>query len=362
MSNPVTNVEIEDVLSSIRRLVSNESRGADADPKSEASRNAEQPESGADALGAPKLVLTPSFRVDETLHEDPPLPDAALSGPAPQRTVVDGPAAETRDDSTPDSEIEDTDDAREEFHAGADDEDDEADHAAFEEDDEDQSDNWDVDEEADSDSEDARDVITDTVTALKERVAEMEQAVAGRSEQWEPDGASDDDYAGGEGEPLPWEDYVPSDTGGDADGNTESDAEDDDSPAATEAPQAEDAESADAPDEASTGAEKPAATATDSAKDTLASDETAQAEPFGDNEAPMPEATHSEDRLEDETANLLGLDDDADAILDEDALRDLVTEIVRQELQGGLGERITRNVRKLVRREIHRALASQELE
>jgi hypothetical protein len=51
-----------------------------------------------------------------------------------------------------------------------------------------------------------------------------------------------------------------------------------------------------------------------------------------------------------------------DDILDEDALRDLVSDIVREELQGALGERITRNVRKLVRREIHRALAAQELE
>jgi hypothetical protein len=47
------------------------------------------------------------------------------------------------------------------------------------------------------------------------------------------------------------------------------------------------------------------------------------------------------------------------AVLDEDMLRDLVAEIVRQELQGELGERITRNVRKLVRREIHRALTAQ---
>ena len=52
----------------------------------------------------------------------------------------------------------------------------------------------------------------------------------------------------------------------------------------------------------------------------------------------------------------------ADELLDEDALRDIVSEIVREELQGALGERITRNVRKLVRREIHRALAAQELE
>ncbi len=49
-------------------------------------------------------------------------------------------------------------------------------------------------------------------------------------------------------------------------------------------------------------------------------------------------------------------------ILDEAALRELVADIVREELQGALGERITRNVRKLVRREIHRALAAQDLD
>ncbi len=47
-------------------------------------------------------------------------------------------------------------------------------------------------------------------------------------------------------------------------------------------------------------------------------------------------------------------------MIDEDMLRDMVSEIVRHELQGALGERITRNVRKLVRREIHRVLMSQE--
>lgn len=50
-----------------------------------------------------------------------------------------------------------------------------------------------------------------------------------------------------------------------------------------------------------------------------------------------------------------------EAILDEETLRELVADIVREELQGVLGERITRNVRKLVRREIHRALAAQDL-
>jgi hypothetical protein len=70
--------------------------------------------------------------------------------------------------------------------------------------------------------------------------------------------------------------------------------------------------------------------------------------------AQMAEDDDPEDR------NLLLAEDEA--ILDEHMLRELVTEIVRQELQGALGERITRNVRKLVRREIHRALTTHELE
>lgn len=52
----------------------------------------------------------------------------------------------------------------------------------------------------------------------------------------------------------------------------------------------------------------------------------------------------------------------SDAILDEESLRELVNSLLREELQGALGERITRNVRKLVRREIQRALTAQELD
>lgn len=48
--------------------------------------------------------------------------------------------------------------------------------------------------------------------------------------------------------------------------------------------------------------------------------------------------------------------------LDSEAMRDLIEDIVRQELQGALGDRITRNVRKLVRREINRAMTSHELD
>lgn len=47
--------------------------------------------------------------------------------------------------------------------------------------------------------------------------------------------------------------------------------------------------------------------------------------------------------------------------LDQDALRALVVATVREELAGELGERITQNVRKLVRREINRVLAHYDM-
>ena len=48
-------------------------------------------------------------------------------------------------------------------------------------------------------------------------------------------------------------------------------------------------------------------------------------------------------------------------ISDEEVLRLLVGRLMREELQGKLGERITQNVRKLVRREVMRALESRDL-
>ncbi len=44
---------------------------------------------------------------------------------------------------------------------------------------------------------------------------------------------------------------------------------------------------------------------------------------------------------------------------DEVALRALVSEMIREELQGELGNRITRNVRKLVRQEVQNALKAR---
>lgn len=48
--------------------------------------------------------------------------------------------------------------------------------------------------------------------------------------------------------------------------------------------------------------------------------------------------------------------------IDEETIREIVSEMVRAELQGDLGDRITRNVRKLVRREIHHALTTRDLD
>ncbi|MDZ7905950.1 MAG: hypothetical protein U5N55_09420 [Cypionkella sp.] len=51
-----------------------------------------------------------------------------------------------------------------------------------------------------------------------------------------------------------------------------------------------------------------------------------------------------------------------EVLFDEDQLRALVQAIFREEMAGPMGERITRNIRKLVRAEVGRMLAAQELE
>ncbi|MBV1867873.1 MAG: hypothetical protein KUG69_08210 [Marinosulfonomonas sp.] len=51
------------------------------------------------------------------------------------------------------------------------------------------------------------------------------------------------------------------------------------------------------------------------------------------------------------------VDSNEDVFVDEDVLRRVVAEVVREELQGKMGERITRNVRRMVRREIEHTLS-----
>lgn len=94
----------------------------------------------------------------------------------------------------------------------------------------------------------------------------------------------------------------------------------------------------------------------DEAQDTLAR-ETATIEPdlawadAAEAEAVEELAAHVADRLDPAEAEAMG----------EEALRDLVRELIVEELQGALGQRITRNIRKLVRAEIARAMATEQL-
>jgi len=95
-----------------------------------------------------------------------------------------------------------------------------------------------------------------------------------------------------------------------------------------------------------------------------AADPSASAGPTGASD----NTTNADVRDDDNALESDELDDDLDDLmaskymLDEEALREMISAVVREELTGPLGERITRNVRKLVRREIYRILSSQEFD
>ncbi len=72
------------------------------------------------------------------------------------------------------------------------------------------------------------------------------------------------------------------------------------------------------------------------------------------------DADHDDDADQDDDGGDDDLFDPLNASqLDIEMLRDMVSEIIRAELRGTLGERITRNLRQLVRREIERALEAE---
>ena len=342
MSDPVTNVEIEDVLSSIRRLVSTGERSQDA--------AAEDVDKGTD-----KLVLTPALRVPES--ETKPAAEPALEQASEEHAAEEHAAEEHTGEYASDN-ADTSDPAHVEEHTGEAPHEEGAVEATAEPDDgSPEQDAWSADDEgedtsghAEPDHEPASDPapedaaepageapsqdhsasddpfedqeeppVSDEPAAqdseLIARVAEFEDAVAARDDNWEPDvDDREDDNAAQPMEALTWED---ADTGPE-----------------------------EVRDVSPTEGLDPFELEDDSA------DLSAPAADLPPDPAPEVNAFTSDgDPLGDEAA-----------ILDEEALRDLVTEIVRQELQGSLGERITRNVRKLVRREIHRALATKELE
>ncbi len=73
-------------------------------------------------------------------------------------------------------------------------------------------------------------------------------------------------------------------------------------------------------------------------------------------------AADEEQAVEDLGESPFTFPDEEDGFVDEETLRELIAEIVREELQGELGVRITRNIRKLVRREIRAALAAEAID
>jgi hypothetical protein len=164
------------------------------------------------------------------------------------------------------------------------------------------------------------------VSAVVRKIAELEAKVARSQEQWEPDGASSDPYAGTNIETLTaietleWQDHI------------------EDAPEPAQSPRLD------------TGAAQARQAGSEAEAMSMDSGDIADAAQQLAQDAVAEEALDA----------LQGLTGD-ESYLDEDSLRELVADIVRSELQGALGERITRNVRKLVRREIHRALAAQDL-
>jgi hypothetical protein len=171
------------------------------------------------------------------------------------------------------------------------------------------------------------------LSALASRIAELEAAVAeSADDEWEPDGAGEGDNAGAPVDALSWED-----------------ADDAQGSHAWEADPLEAAEDAELAEPEPDFAAEPELTAEP------AFDAEPEPEPDLDDRWADPHLA----RDIDPEADLFA---ETDSVIDEDMLRDLIADIVRRELQGTLGERITRNVRKLVRREIHRALSARELD
>lgn len=364
MSDPVSNIEIEDVLSSIRRLVSEETG---AQPRPEPAR--QPPKEN-------RLVLTPALRVqdepedpltqDEDVEQvkvDPQPQDEAPwnnpyatlystakiepeANPDPQNEPENNPEPQNslaEDPVSTDQEAEDVSEAPADDPDALGDAAEEGPYVFVMKNDEQQTDAElddvadDVEDElveaietqhedlhvsSESDNDEAalpKDIGSGDLMPLSAKIAALETAIGETQDQWEPDGATGDDYAGTPVRTLRWQDHEAE--------NPDSDDVNSDGP------------KSDGPN--SDGSEEERAA-------------TVQEEIPG-----ADEQRFDTDADQDNELDVLVSDD---SIMDEESLRELVAEIVHAELQGALGERITRNVRKLVRREIHRALTTQQLD
>lgn len=330
MSEPVSKAEIEDVLSSIRRLVSENSGGLRREAEERAMPD--------------KLVLTPALRVDEDTAEDPaPVSDtqevsdatedsAPLEGvteevsgasslsPLEQRiaeleAVVARSAAEFEPDGSEDEFLPETF----VFH-----------HHVVEPR---------AEPEARRESEPEGEADADaTVAEAPEVIQAGEVAEAAPGQDWQPEAWQPEDR-----EPEPVEEPVSIETAAiAAAGPIEELTED--LPA-----QEVEADAEDWPPE-------------DPARLWGETEEAASGEAWAEvQEAVSAEEDYASDDWEEVEIAETG-DDVDEAVLDEEALRELVARMVREELQGTVGERITQNVRRMVRREIARALSLQEFD
>ncbi|WP_281856091.1 hypothetical protein [Litoreibacter halocynthiae] len=324
MSDPVTIVDVEDVLSSIRRLVSdtkNEDRQDTKAPEASSEGLAETAEEQPKATDA--LILTSALRVKSTEQDSvPEFSHATMSNF--RHTLSEESAVEAEDDASAAS----TDQGK-----------------------------WSL---ADDDyyEDDMQPEAAPVIDFIRHGKGTKSEPATGElsdaEETWEPefvDGTPEGEDAE---QADPVEDWV------------------DDEPEAAEMPADEDDEAEAQADEISeiTEADDEAVDHDDGGHDENADD--------GHNVEDADEETVFADEVEfvsaaaasvvdgnmdnNETNEDVDLADFDESVVDEDALRDLVADIVRQELTGELGERITRNVRKLVRREIHRAVMTREFE
>ena len=323
MSDPVTNVEIEDVLSSIRRLVSDGDKARTRDPApaeadAEPAQNVPEVPAETSESKPDKFVLTPALLVvdnnapsevsaetnDDTQDEDEWVEE--ISEPAAPEPEAD---ADIDEEALPLTDMvwDSVNDARK---AGL---------AAVP-----------VDAEANEST-----IQTPDRSELVATIAELEAAVSNDIEDYEPDGSEDTGDL--MGQTIAWPGAV-----------------------ARNFEDAQDAEEAPTP-------------APEFNPDLITDDDAPAFEHREPNIEPEQTSevevdAEPEDVVSDSTQDDYG-DDDLDGLLeaggvslDDEALRAMVSDVVQEELSGPLGERITRNVRKLVRREIYRILASQEFD
>jgi hypothetical protein len=342
MSEPVSKSEIEDVLSSIRRLVS-ENTGA-------VRRDA------AILQAADKLVLTPAFRVDEDDAETTEAQTGAdqaedvgaaeADEPSPEHAVaevIDAHAAPVEAETV--SEVggeplaAEPDSGEMSLPDGA------PQAAASIESELVQTENA---------TEDAAEAPAPrAVSPLEQRIAELEAVVAQSAAEFEPDGSEVEvrheefmfhRHAAAESKPDQVLSAEPITDAGPA-------PEPEAPVSSPEVVVAPDAEVAVAPDAEDVPNDEPVVESDEWEDVEVSSDASAPADEW--DELGEPDA---------ETEPDTGAEGDAEAVIDENALRELVARMVREELQGSVGERITHNVRRMVRREISRALSLQEFE